>query len=36
MKMETVVAAPFSGTIDYIFVKEGQSVKTGELLVKLK
>lgn len=36
MKMETNILAPSSGTIESIFVEEGQLVKTRELLIKLK
>jgi pyruvate carboxylase len=36
MKMETNVSAVAEGVIDGVFVKEGQRVKTGELLIKLK
>ncbi|MGL4664838.1 MAG: biotin/lipoyl-containing protein, partial [Clostridium butyricum] len=34
--METNVVASVDGTVEKIFSKEGQQVKTGELLVKLK
>ena len=36
MKMETNILAPIKGTIDKIYVREGQQVKAGELIVKLK
>ncbi|NLI91598.1 MAG: pyruvate carboxylase [Peptococcaceae bacterium] len=36
MKMETNVIAPAKGEIETIFVTEGQPVKTGQLLMKLK
>jgi pyruvate carboxylase len=36
MKMETNILAPCSGTVESIFVEEGQLVKTKELLIKLK
>ncbi|WP_207644840.1 MULTISPECIES: pyruvate carboxylase [Clostridium] len=36
MKMETNVSAAEAGVIDGVFVKEGQRVKTGELLIRLK
>ena len=36
MKMETNIVAPVSGVIEFIAVKEGQQVKTGELLMKIK
>lgn len=36
MKMETNVSAPGAGVIGSIFVKQGQHVNTGELLIKLK
>ncbi|KAA8667804.1 pyruvate carboxylase [Clostridium sp. HV4-5-A1G] len=36
MKMETNVTATTSGVVEGVFVKEGQRVRTGELLVKLK
>jgi len=36
MKMETNILAPLKGTVDKIYVKEGQQVKAGELIAKLK
>ena len=36
MKMETSIVARMDGTVDEIFVKEGQSVKAGELLLTIK
>jgi len=36
MKMETSVVARVAGTVDDILVREGQSVKAGELLITLK
>ena len=36
MKMETNITAPASGVIVVIAVKEGQKVKTGELLIKIE
>ncbi|MGL5151359.1 MAG: pyruvate carboxylase [Clostridium sp.] len=36
MKMETSIIANIDGTVDEIFIIEGQTVKTGELLIKLK
>ena len=36
MKMETSVVARMDGTIDEVFVKGGQSVKAGELLLTIK
>jgi len=36
MKMETNILASEDGEIDQIFVSEGQQVKTGQLLIKLK
>lgn len=36
MKMETNILAPAKGTVDKIYVTEGQQVKAGELVVKLK
>lgn len=36
MKMETSVVSRISGTIDQIFVKEGSTVKSGELLLTVK
>ena len=36
MKMETNIVASTDGTIESIKIKEGQQVKTGELLIKLK
>ena len=35
MKMETVMAAARDGKVDSILVKEGQQVKTGQLLIRL-
>jgi len=36
MKMETNVLAHGDGIVDHIFVSEGQKVKSGQLLMKLK
>ena len=36
MKMETSIVARMDGTVDEMFVKEGQSVKAGELLLTIK
>ena len=36
MKMETNILATTSGTVDKIYVKEAQQVKTGELVIELK
>jgi len=36
MKMETNVLAPANGEIENIFISEGQQVKSGQLLMKLK
>ena len=36
MKMETVVAARMSGTVEDVLVEEGQSVVAGELLMTLR
>ena len=36
MKMETSVVARMDGTIYEVFVKGGQSVKAGELLLTIK
>jgi len=36
MKMETNITAPSSGIVEIIAVKEGQKVKSGELIIKLK
>ncbi|MBP3384660.1 MAG: pyruvate carboxylase [Firmicutes bacterium] len=36
MKMETNILAPAKGTVDKIYVSEGQQVTAGELVVKLK
>lgn len=35
MKMETNVLAPMKGTVDKIYVEEGQQVKAGELIARL-
>ncbi|MFC3884245.1 pyruvate carboxylase [Bacillus songklensis] len=35
MKMETTVQAPFSGVVKDIFVKNGDAIQTGDLLVEL-
>lgn len=35
MKMETNILAPSKGKVERIYVKEGQAVKAGELVVKL-
>jgi pyruvate carboxylase len=36
MKMETNILAPSKGVVDKIYIKEGQQVKAGELIAKLK
>ena len=36
MKMETSVVARMAGTVDQVFIKEGGSVKAGELLMTIK
>jgi len=36
MKMETNVLAPIQGEVETIFITEGQQVKSGQLLMKLK
>ena len=36
MKMETSVVARMDGTVDEVFVKGGQTVKAGELLLTIK
>lgn len=36
MKMETNILALEAGTVDKVYVKEGQQVKAGELVVELK
>ncbi len=36
MKMETNILSPMPGVVDKIYVKEGQQVKAGELIAKLK
>jgi pyruvate carboxylase len=33
MKMETNVISPSDGKVETVFVKEGQQVKTGQLLL---
>ncbi len=35
MKMETNILAPLSGKVESVFIKEGDMVESGELLVKL-
>ncbi|WP_141992225.1 pyruvate carboxylase [Bacillus sp. B4EP4a] len=35
MKMETTVQAPFSGTIKDIYVKDGEAISTGDLLIEI-
>ena len=36
MKMETSVVARMAGTVDQVLIKEGGSVKAGELLITIK
>ena len=36
MKMETSVVARMAGIVDEVFIKEGTSVKAGELLMTIK
>lgn len=35
MKMETTVQAPYSGTIKDIFIKNGEAIEPGDLLIEL-
>ncbi|WP_419775960.1 biotin/lipoyl-binding protein, partial [Peribacillus frigoritolerans] len=32
---ETTVQAPFSGTIKDIYVKDGEAISTGDLLIEI-
>jgi pyruvate carboxylase len=36
MKMETSVVARMGGVVDEVFIKEGDNVKAGELLLTIK
>ena len=36
MKMETNILAAAAGTVERIYVSEGQQVKAGEMVAKLK
>jgi len=36
MKMETSVVARIAGVVDEVLIKEGSSVKAGELLITIK
>ena len=36
MKMETSVVARMKGTVDQVLIKEGGSVKAGELLITIR
>lgn len=36
MKMETNILAPMKGVVDKIYISEGQQVKAGELIAKMK
>jgi pyruvate carboxylase len=36
MKMETSVVARMGGVVDEVFIKEGDNVKAGELLITIK
>ena len=35
MKMETVVTSPVSGKIEYVAVKESDSLNAGDLIVRI-
>lgn len=35
MKMETTVQAPFSGVVQDIYVKDGEAISTGDLLIEI-
>jgi len=36
MKMETNITAPFDGQVEFIHVKEGESILSGDLLIEVK
>ena len=36
MKMETIVVSRIDGVIDEILVKDGQPVKAGELIIRMR
>ena len=35
MKMETTVQAPFTGVVKDIYVKDGEAIQNGDLLIEL-
>jgi pyruvate carboxylase len=36
MKMETTVQAPFSASVKEVYVKDGDAIQTGDLLIELE
>ncbi|EOJ87165.1 pyruvate carboxylase [Enterococcus faecalis] len=36
MKMETTIEARFAGTVDHIYVEEGEAISSGDLLLEVK
>ncbi|MEN6618079.1 MAG: acetyl-CoA carboxylase biotin carboxyl carrier protein subunit [Rikenellaceae bacterium] len=36
MKMQNIIKAPFDGTVDKIFVKEGEKLAKGAIMIYLK
>lgn len=36
MKMETTVQAPFNGIVRKLYVKDGDAIQTGDLLIELE
>ena len=35
MKMETIVSSPVSGRVDYVAVKESDSINAGDLIIRI-
>lgn len=36
MKMETSIDARFDGEVEHIYVEEGESISSGDLLIEVK
>jgi pyruvate carboxylase len=35
MKMETTIEARFAGTVEHLYVEEGEAISSGDLLIEI-